>query len=71
MGTWVNDSAPPRIVAAIFCHLLFVSVLFEGGLAQSIPVPPSQTISLTLKDAVQLALKQNPRVGPATAGFGK
>src|SRR5580704_10671130 len=62
MGTWVNDSAPPRIVAAIFCHLLFVSVLFEGGLAQSIPVPPSQTISLTLKDAVQLALKQNPRV---------
>jgi outer membrane protein len=62
MGIWANDSTPLRIAAAIFYHLLLVAVLFQGGLAQTISTPPPQTISLTLKDAVQLALKQNPQV---------
>jgi outer membrane protein len=62
MRTWTNDSTPLRVAAAIFYPLLFVAVLIEGGVAQSIPAPPPQTILLTLKDAVQLALKQNPQV---------
>src|ERR1700679_4240719 len=63
MVTRTNASVPFRVVAAIlFYVLLFVAGFHEDGLTQSNPVQPDQTISLTLKDAVQLALKQNPQV---------
>jgi len=61
-GTRANASVSSRIVAAILCPLLLVAVFCEGGLAQSAPGPSPQTIPLTLKQAVQLALKQNPQV---------
>lgn len=47
--------------AAILCVLMCASFC-KDGLAQSNPAPPVQSIPLSLKDAVQLALKQNPRV---------
>jgi outer membrane protein len=50
-----------RVSAAILGAILF-AYLSADGLAQSNPVPPAQSIRLSLKDAVQLALKQNPRV---------
>jgi|SRR5277367_932586 len=62
MSTRTNASVPLRVVATILHFLLFVGVFHEDGVAQSNPVPPVQTISLTLGDAVQLALKQNPQV---------
>ncbi|HTV53384.1 MAG TPA: TolC family protein [Terriglobia bacterium] len=62
MGTRANPSVSSRIVAAILCALLFVAVFCEDGLAQSAPDPSPQTIPLTLKQAVQLALKKNPQV---------
>jgi outer membrane protein TolC len=45
-----------------FSLLLFVAVSYKDGLAQSNPVPPVQSIPLSLKNAVQLALKQNPQL---------
>jgi outer membrane protein len=56
-----NVSVLAHISAAILCVNLFAS-LCTDGLAQSTPFPPAQSIRLSLKDAVQLALKQNPRV---------
>ena len=54
-------SARAQIAGAIVCALL--SVCFcKDGLAQSTPAPSAQSIPLSLKDAVRLALKQNPRV---------
>ena len=61
MSTKTNALVPPCLIASIFCLLSFFPVFCEGGLAQSAPGPP-QTIPLTLKEAVQLALKQNPQV---------
>jgi outer membrane protein len=48
-------------VTAFLCFLLF-AVFCKYELAQSTPGPSPQTIPLTLKDAVKLALKQNPQV---------
>ena len=62
MSSWPNASARPYIPAAIICSLLFVAVMREKGLAQSQPVQSTQSIPLTLKDAVKLVLKQNPQV---------
>jgi outer membrane protein len=62
MGTRANASLSSRMVAAILCPLLFVAVFCEDVLAQSAPGPSPQTIPLTLKEAVQLVLKQNPQV---------
>jgi outer membrane protein len=45
-----------------FSLLLFVAVSYKDGLAQSNPVLPVQSIPLSLKNAVQLALKQNPQL---------
>ena len=56
-----NASVLGHISVAILYVILFAS-LCTDGLAQSNPVPPAQSIRLSLKDAVQLALKQNPRV---------
>ena len=56
-----NASVLGHISVAILHVILFAS-LCTDGLAQSNPVPPAQSIRLSLKDAVQLALKQNPRV---------
>ena len=60
-GRRANASLLAGVLAAILCALLSVS-LCQDGFAQSNPVPPAQSIRLSLKDAVQLALKQNPRV---------
>jgi outer membrane protein len=46
-------------VAVLF---LFLAFSYRVSYAQSNPAPPARTVSLTLKDAVQLALKQNPQV---------
>ena len=62
MGTRTNPSIPLRIATGILYFLLFVSAFCEDGLAQSNPAPSAQSIALTLKEAVQLALKQNPQV---------
>lgn len=62
MGSRANTSIPSRIVAGILCLLLFVTVFCEAGLAQSNVVPVVQSIPLSLKEAVRLALKQNPQV---------
>jgi len=62
MSTKTNTFVPSRLVAAIVCLLSLVSALCECCLAQSNSAPPLQTIPLTLKQAVQLALKQNPQV---------
>lgn len=61
VGRRANASVLAYILAVSLCSLLFVS-LCKNGLAQSNPVPPAQSIRLSLKDAVQLALKQNPRI---------
>ena len=60
-GRRANASLLAGVLAAILCALLSVS-LCQDGFAQSNPVPPAQSTRLSLKDAVQLALKQNPRV---------
>ena len=39
-----------------------IAVFCKCGVAQTAPSPPPQSIPLTLKDAVRLALKQNPQV---------
>ena len=62
MGTRTNPSIPLRIATGILYLLLFVAGFCEDGAAQSNPAPPAQSIALTLKEAVQLALKQNPQV---------
>ena len=62
MSSWPNSSTRPHIPVAIICSLLFVAVMREKGLAQSQPVQSTQSIPLTLKDAVKLVLKQNPQV---------
>jgi len=62
MGTRTNPSIPLRIATSSLYFLLFVAAFCEDGLAQSNPAPPAQSIALTLKEAVQLALKQNPQV---------
>jgi outer membrane protein len=54
-------SACTRFAAAVLCILSIVAFP-NDGLAQSSPAWPVQSIPLSLKDAVQLALKQNPRV---------
>jgi hypothetical protein len=50
----INASVPLRIPTGVLCILL--AVFYENGLAQSNAAP------LSLKAAVQLALKQNPQV---------
>ena len=55
-----NASVLAYISEAVVCVILFASFCTDG-LAQSNPVPPVLSIRLSLKDAVQLALKQNPR----------
>src|SRR5271156_5112361 len=62
MGPTANESVPLRTNTAIFYLLLFVAIFHEDGLAQPNPAPPVQSVQLTLKEAVQLALKQNPQV---------
>src|ERR1700735_610426 len=62
MGNRTNPSIALRIATGILYFLLFVAAFCEDGLAQSNPAPPAQSIALTLKEAVQLALKQNPQV---------
>jgi outer membrane protein TolC len=62
MDTWANASILLRIGAAFLCLLFFVAVFHAESLAQSNPAPPAQSVPLTLKDAVRLALKQNPQV---------
>jgi outer membrane protein len=64
-GRRANASVLAGILAAIpvviVCALPSV-FLCEDGLAQTNSVPPTQSIRLSLRDAVQLALKQNPRI---------
>jgi outer membrane protein len=55
-GRRANASVLARIMAALLC-----ASLCKDGLAQSNPAM-AVSIPLSLKDAVQLALKQNPRV---------
>lgn len=62
MGIGIDASAPARIVAATVCALLCCLLACADGLAQSDPAPSSAPISLTLRDAVRLALQQNPQV---------
>src|ERR1700722_6856390 len=62
MGTRTSPSIPLRIATGILYFLLFVVAFCEDGLAQANPAPPAQSIALTLKEAVQLALEQNPQV---------
>jgi outer membrane protein len=62
MGNRANLSVPSRRVAAVLCVLVFAGSLCERGLAQSGPGSAAQTVPLSLKDAVLLALKQNPQV---------
>src|SRR5580698_6915800 len=63
MGVRVRTLVLVRIAAAFF---FFVAVPYRVSLAQSNTSPPAaspaQGPPLTLKDAVQLALKQNPEV---------
>ena len=56
-----NAAVLARIFVEILCALLAAS-LCEDGLAQSNPAPPVRSIRLSLKDAVQLALQENPRI---------
>src|SRR5580692_10710484 len=62
MGTRTNPSIALRLATGILYVLLFVAAFCEDCLAQSNPAPPAQSIALTLKEAVQLAVKQNPQV---------
>ena len=62
MGTRTNPSIPLRIATGILYLLLFMAAFYEDARAQSSPAPPAQSNALTLKEAVQLALKQNPQV---------
>jgi outer membrane protein TolC len=62
MSTKTNAFVPSLLIASIVCLLPIVTALSEGGLAQSTPAQLPCTIPLTLKQAVQLALKQNPQV---------
>src|ERR1700728_755051 len=62
MGARTNPSIPLRIATGVLYFLLFAAAFCEDGLAQSNPAPAAQSIALTLKDAVKLALKQNPQV---------
>jgi len=48
--------------AAVAVLFVFLAFSCRVSYAQSNPAPPARTVSLTLKDAVQLALKQNPQV---------
>jgi outer membrane protein len=48
--------------AAVAVLFVFLAFSYRASYAQSNPAPPGQTVLLTLKDAVQLALKQNPQV---------
>src|ERR1700679_2815702 len=61
MGTTANKSVSLRTITVIFYLLLFVALFHENGLAQPNLPPPIQSVQLTLKEAVQLALKQNPQ----------
>jgi outer membrane protein TolC len=62
MSTKTSAVVSPRLMASIVCLLAFFPAHCGVGLAQSNPALPPQTIPLTLKQAVQLALKQNPQV---------
>ncbi len=48
--------------SAVAVLFVFLALSYRVSFAQSNPAPPARTVSLTLKDAVQLALKQNPQV---------
>src|SRR5580658_4369159 len=48
--------------AAVAVLFVFLAFSYRVSYAQSNPAPPARTVSLTLRDAVQLALKQNPQV---------
>lgn len=58
---WANASVLACILPVTLCALLSASFC-KNGLAQSNSAPPEISIPLSLKDAVQLALKQNPRI---------
>ena len=62
MSTETNGLVPSRLIASIVCLLSSFCVLGHCGFAQSNAAPTLRTIPLTLKQAVQLALKQNPQV---------
>jgi outer membrane protein TolC len=51
---------PSRVAVAVL--FVFLAFSYRVSYAQSNPATPARTVSLTLKDAVQLALKQNPQV---------
>lgn len=60
-GRRPGDHVHANVVLTILWALLLVACS-KDGLAQSNSVTPVQSTPLSLKDAVQLALKQNPRV---------
>jgi outer membrane protein len=62
MSIRANISAPSRIVTAFLCLQLVIAASYKFGVAQSASTSPPQSVPLTLKDAVKLALKQNPQV---------
>jgi outer membrane protein len=62
MSTKTNELIPSRLMASIVYLLTAFCVFCECGFAQSNSAPLPQTIPLTLKEAVRLALTQNPEV---------
>src|SRR5271168_4229836 len=48
--------------AAVAVLFIFLAFSYRVSYAQSNPAPPARTGSLTLKDAVRRASKQNPQV---------
>jgi outer membrane protein len=62
MSTGANISVPSPTVVVALCLLLFAAAFYEDALGQTAPVSSPQALPLTLKDAVKLALKQNPQV---------
>jgi outer membrane protein len=62
MCTKTNELVPSRLIASIVCLLSSFCVFCDCGFAQSNDAPPPRTIPLTLEQAVQLALRENPQV---------
>lgn len=62
MGFKTNASVLSRILPAVVCLLLSSALFSQDGLSQPGSDPRPQFVPLTLKQAVQMALKQNPQV---------
>jgi outer membrane protein len=62
--SWARTIAPSRGAAAFLFCILAVSCRVSFAQANAVPAAPApaQGPTLTLKDAVQLALKQNPQI---------